>query len=138
MEKHARAHLSTHFYERICTRYEWCRQAPPAAHTCRQLAPRTTSGDTVRAEFGLGLESAQHPIGPTEEVAVLHRFAWLHILERGGDLMSCPEPLPATVGVLASTIADGLSDNEVALLAALFTQLGDSLALILALRACQN
>ena len=81
MEKHARAHLSTHFYERICTRYEWCRQAPPAAHTCRQLAPRTTSGDTVRAEFGLGLESAQHPIGPTEEVAVLHRFAWLHILE---------------------------------------------------------
>ena len=48
--------------------------------------------------------------------------------------MSCPEPLPATVGVLASTIADGLSDNEVALLAALFTQL----ALILALRACQN
>ena len=36
--------------------------------------------------------------------------------------MSCPEPLPATVGVLASTIADGLSDNEVALLAALFTQ----------------
>ena len=31
-----------------------------------------------------------------------------------------------------------LNDNEVALLAALFTQLGDSLALILALRACQN
>ena len=52
--------------------------------------------------------------------------------------MSCPEPLPATVGVLASTIADGLSDNEVALLAALFAQLDDSLALILALRACQN
>ena len=52
--------------------------------------------------------------------------------------MSCSEPLPATVGVLASTIADGLNDNEVALLAALFTQLGDSLALILALRACQN
>lgn len=52
--------------------------------------------------------------------------------------MSCPEPLPATVGVLASTIADGLNDNEVALLAAQFTQLGDSLALILALRACQN
>ena len=50
--------------------------------------------------------------------------------------MSCPEPLPATVGVLAST--DGLNDNEVALLSALFTQLGDSLALILALRACQN
>ena len=52
--------------------------------------------------------------------------------------MSCPEPLPATVSVLASTIADGLSDNEVALLAALFPQLGDSLALILALRARQN
>ena len=90
MEKHARAHLSTHFYERICTRYEWCRQAPPAAHTCRQLAPRTTSGDTVRAEFGLGLESAQHPIGPTEEVAVLHRFAWLHILDE--VVISCPVP----------------------------------------------
>lgn len=52
--------------------------------------------------------------------------------------MSCPEPLPATVSVLASTISDGLNDNEVALLAAQFTQLGDSLALILALRACQN
>ena len=47
----------------------------------KQLAPRPGTVDTVRAEFGLGLESAQHPIGPTEEVAVLHRFAWLHILE---------------------------------------------------------
>ena len=47
----------------------------------QQPAPHTGTGDTVRAEFVLGLESAQRLVGPTAEVAVLHRFAWLHILE---------------------------------------------------------
>ena len=47
----------------------------------KQLAPHPGTVDTVRAEFVLGLESAQRLVGPTAEVAVLHRFAWLHILE---------------------------------------------------------
>ncbi|HIZ19992.1 MAG TPA: hypothetical protein H9674_03945 [Firmicutes bacterium] len=52
--------------------------------------------------------------------------------------MACPESLPATVGVLAVILAQGRSDREVALLAALFTPLGDSLAVILAAKDCQN
>ncbi len=50
--------------------------------------------------------------------------------------MSCPESLPATVGALAAAITQGRSEEEIAVLAALFTQLGDSLAVILAAKAC--
>lgn len=50
--------------------------------------------------------------------------------------MLCPESLPATVGALAAAIAQGHSEEDIALLAALFTQLGDSLAVILAAKAC--
>ena len=52
--------------------------------------------------------------------------------------MSCPNPLPATVGALAATIAEGLCDDELALMAALFVQLGDSLATVLACRVVQE
>ena len=50
--------------------------------------------------------------------------------------MSCQDALPAAVGAAAAAMAQGKSDAEVALLAAVFTQLGDSLAMIVALRAC--
>ena len=51
--------------------------------------------------------------------------------------------LPAATGVLAAGIAQTVcSDEELALIAAIFTQLGDSLALILAARqrekSCQS
>ncbi len=46
------------------------------------------------------------------------------------------DSVPATIGALSAAIAQGLSNDELALLAAAFTQLGDSLALILASRAC--
>jgi len=42
------------------------------------------------------------------------------------------------VGALAAAIARDRSDEEVALLAAVLTQLGDSLAVIAASRACQS
>lgn len=44
--------------------------------------------------------------------------------------MCCSDSLPTAVGVLSAAIAENLSDNEVALLAAFFSQLGDSLAQI--------
>lgn len=50
--------------------------------------------------------------------------------------MSCPECLPAMIGTMSAAIATGRSDEELTLLAAFFTQLGDSLAVILASRAC--
>ena len=50
--------------------------------------------------------------------------------------MSCQDALPAAVSAAAAAMAQGKSDAEFALLAAVFTQLGDSLAMILALRAC--
>ncbi len=50
--------------------------------------------------------------------------------------MSCQDALPAAVSAAAAVMAQGKSDAEVALLAAIFTQLGDSLAMIAALRAC--
>lgn len=50
--------------------------------------------------------------------------------------MFCADSVPATVGALSSAIAKGLSNDELALLAAVFTQLGDSLSLILASRIC--
>ena len=50
--------------------------------------------------------------------------------------MSCQDALPAAVSAAAAAMAQGKSDAEVALLAAVFTQLGDSLAMIAALRAC--
>ena len=50
--------------------------------------------------------------------------------------MSCQDALPTAVSAVAAAMAQGKSDAEVALLAAIFTQLGDSLAMIVALRAC--
>ena len=50
--------------------------------------------------------------------------------------MLCPDTIPSVVGALSTAIARGRSDNEIALLAAVFTQLGDSLALILAAKDC--
>ena len=52
--------------------------------------------------------------------------------------MPCTDSLPAAVGALAASIAQGRSQEEIALLAAIFTQLGDSLALVLAARACSG
>ena len=43
--------------------------------------------------------------------------------------------LTAAVTALANAIAQGLSDNELALLASLFVQLGDTLATVAARRA---
>ena len=54
------------------------------------------------------------------------------------DTMSCQDALPAAVSAAAAAMAQGKSDEEVALLAAIFTQLGDSLAMIVALRACEK
>lgn len=42
--------------------------------------------------------------------------------------------LPATIGTLACAIAKDCSDEEIGLLSAIFVQLGDSLAAILAAR----
>ena len=50
--------------------------------------------------------------------------------------MFCPETLPTAVSALAAALAQGYSDTQLALLATIFTQLGDSLATILAARAC--
>lgn len=50
--------------------------------------------------------------------------------------MSCHDALPAAVRAAAAAMAQGKSDEEVALLATIFTQLGDSLAMIVVLRAC--
>ena len=47
--------------------------------------------------------------------------------------MSCQDALPAAVSAAAAAMAQGKSDEEVALLAAIFTQLGDSLAMVVAL-----
>lgn len=53
-----------------------------------------------------------------------------------GDEMTCPDGLPAAVGALAAAIAAELGDDELALLSAILVQLGDSMTLILARRAC--
>ena len=50
--------------------------------------------------------------------------------------MACTDSLPAAVGALAAAMAQGRSEEELAVLAALFTQLGDSFGLILAARLC--
>ena len=50
--------------------------------------------------------------------------------------MSCQNALPAAVSAAAAAMAREMNDNELALLAAVFTQLGDSLTMLLALRAC--
>ena len=52
--------------------------------------------------------------------------------------MSCQDALPAAVSAAAAAMAQGKSDEEVALLAAIFTQLGDSLGMIIARRACEK
>ena len=43
--------------------------------------------------------------------------------------MLCQDALPMLAGAMASALAKGRGDEELALLAALFSQLGDSLAL---------
>ncbi len=52
--------------------------------------------------------------------------------------MRCPDSLPAAVGALAAAMAQGMSADDLALLSAIFTQLGDSLALIAAARDCDG
>lgn len=52
--------------------------------------------------------------------------------------MSCQDALPAAVSAAAAAMAQGKSDEEVALLAAIFYAAGDSLARIVALRACEK
>ncbi len=52
--------------------------------------------------------------------------------------MCCSDSLPAAVGALAAAIAQGRSADDLALLGAIFTQLGDSLALIAAARDCDE
>lgn len=49
--------------------------------------------------------------------------------------MPVSDSLPVAVGALASAMAQGMSADELALLSAFFSQLGDSLALIAAARA---
>ena len=49
--------------------------------------------------------------------------------------MLAPEAIPAAVGALAAAIAEDLSANDLALLSAIFSQLGDSLAVIAAAQA---
>ncbi|MDF2567996.1 MAG: hypothetical protein K0R90_1452 [Oscillospiraceae bacterium] len=48
--------------------------------------------------------------------------------------MVCPETLAASVAALAITIANELDDDELAVLSAIFMQLGDTLDTILAQR----
>ena len=52
--------------------------------------------------------------------------------------MPCSDSLPAVIGAMAASLAQGRTEEEIALLAALFTQLGDSLAVILAARDCNK
>ena len=52
--------------------------------------------------------------------------------------MSCSDGLPVVVGMLSTAIARGRSTDELTILAALFTQLGDSLALIAAARPTES
>lgn len=53
--------------------------------------------------------------------------------------MNCDfESIPVFVGVLSSAIAKNFSSNELAVLSGVFTQLGDSLALIVAQRALKD
>jgi len=50
----------------------------------------------------------------------------------------CPDDLPIAISTVASAIAKGRCDEDVALIAALFVQLGDSLGTILVARACES
>ena len=52
--------------------------------------------------------------------------------------MSCQDALPAAVSAAAAAMAQGKSDAEDALLAVIFTQLDDSFAMVVALRACEK
>ncbi|MGN0522779.1 MAG: DUF6774 domain-containing protein [Eubacterium sp.] len=49
-----------------------------------------------------------------------------------------PCALNVTVSGLACAISQGKSDEEIALLSAFFVQLGDSMATILAAKACND
>lgn len=56
-----------------------------------------------------------------------------------GMVMNCDfESLPVFVGVLSSAIAKNFNANELAVLSGVFTQLGDSLALVAVQRAMQE
>jgi cytochrome c553 len=50
--------------------------------------------------------------------------------------MCTSDAIPTAVGALSAAIAENLSDDDIALLSAIFSQLGDSLAVILAARDC--
>lgn len=58
-----------------------------------------------------------------------------HIMEKEVTHMLAPEAVPAAVGALAAAIAEGMTANELDLLSAIFSQLGDSLAVIAAAQA---
>ena len=58
-------------------------------------------------------------------------------MERG-DIM-CPNQLAATITALAAVLAEGRTTEEISLLAAILTQLGDTLATIAAQQAiCES
>lgn len=51
----------------------------------------------------------------------------------------CPNELIAAITALAAIIADGRSDDEIALIGTIFSQLGDTLATIAAQKAfCES
>lgn len=51
-----------------------------------------------------------------------------------GDIRMQFVPIPTTISALAAAIAENLSDDDLSLAAAIFTQLGDTLATIAVLR----
>lgn len=67
-------------------------------------------------------------------------LAVIHIINQEVFFMkrSCSLELTTTVGAAAAAISKNLTDDEVALLSAVLVLLGDSLALILAQRACEQ
>ena len=80
--------------------------------------------DALPAAASPPMGSQTRPMRPTRAMPAAARL-W-----RGVPPWSCT--------TAAAAMAQGKSDEEVALLAAIFTQLGDSLAMIVALRACEK
>lgn len=74
-------------------------------------------------------------IGIQRRIVVFHGYVRID-----KQLRSAAIGLRCAAGDLADApaMAQGKSDEEVALLAAIFTQLGDSLAMIVVLRACEK
>jgi hypothetical protein len=63
--------------------------------------------------------------------------AAVHILVRGDEM--CPNSLIATITALAAAIAEGRDADEISVIAASLTQLGDTLATIAAQKAfCES